>query len=135
MSVIEQDASRIITLEKKVKEYFESESTEVIIEFQEKNGKMKLNLITINPKHDQSFLFHSTLGIDKVDAMVKMWDYVKDYKAKENSYTIQWKVMGMKELQTSYFSAKNIYEALDKLNYGRDMSTLMVFSIVLNPVS
>jgi len=28
-----------------------------------------------------------------------------------------------------------MYEALDKLYFGRDMNTITVFSVVLNPVS
>jgi hypothetical protein len=64
-----------------------------------------------------------------------MWDYVQSYKAKENSYTIQWVADGAQELNTSYFRAGNILEALEKLYYGRDRNTLTVFSVVLNPVS
>jgi hypothetical protein len=42
---------------------------------------------------------------------------------------------GMNELQTSYFRAKNMYDAMDKLYNGRDINNLTVFSIVLNPVA
>jgi hypothetical protein len=96
---------------------------------------VKLDLITINPRHSQSFLFHSEKAADKVDALRKMLDYVKNYKEKENSYTIQWVARGEHELHTSYFRAGNILEALEKLYYGRDRNTITVFSVVLNPVS
>jgi hypothetical protein len=107
----------------------------VIFEFVSLDNNVRLDLITINPRHQQSFLFHQELGVDKVDAAQKMLDYVKSYKEKENSYTIQWMRRGDRELQTSYFRANNVYAALDKLNYGRDMNTITVYSVVLNAVS
>jgi hypothetical protein len=64
-----------------------------------------------------------------------MLDYVKSYREKESPYTIQWTIKGEKELHTSYFRASNVYEALDKLYYGRDMNNITVFSVVLNPIT
>jgi len=64
-----------------------------------------------------------------------MLHYVQRYKEKENSYTIQWVAKGDTELHTSYFKASNILNALQKLYYGRDMNTITVFSVVLNPIS
>ncbi|MEM6831044.1 MAG: hypothetical protein AAF551_11070, partial [Bacteroidota bacterium] len=87
------------------------------------------------PRHNQSFLFKTITGFDKTEVLHKMLDYVRTHKDKENSFTIQWMVKGMPELQTSYFRAKNIYDALDKLYYGRDINQITVFSVVLNPVA
>jgi carbamoylphosphate synthase large subunit len=98
-------------------------------------GKVRLNLITVNQRHTQSFLFHSEVGIDKIDALQKMLAYAQTYKEKENSYTIQWTAKESRDLQTSYFRARNVYEALDKLYYGRDINAITVFSVVLNPVA
>lgn len=109
--------------------------TELIFEFFPYEGKIKLDLITINPRHNQSFLFRSETGYDKVDALKKMLDYVQNYRDKESSFTIQWISKSMHELQTSYFRAKNIHDALDKLTYGRDINTITVFSVVLNPIT
>jgi hypothetical protein len=50
----------------------------------------KLYLITLNPRHNQSFLFHSTEGVDKLEALREMLDYVRTYKERTSSYTIQW---------------------------------------------
>ncbi len=108
---------------------------ELVFEYATHEGKAKLDLITINPRHSQSFLFRSEVGHDKVDALKKMLDYVHNYRDKEGSYTVQWMVKGLGELETSYFRAKNIYDALDKLYYGRDMNTITVFSVVLNPIA
>lgn len=107
----------------------------LIFEYHNKDQKVKLDLITVNPRHNQSFLFHSVIGYDKVDALNKMQEYVRTYKEKESPYTIQWRARADSELHTSYFSAKNIADALDKLYYGRDMNTITVFSVILNPVS
>jgi len=99
------------------------------------DGKIKIDLITINPRHNQSFLFRSEEGLDRIDAINKLFNYVKSYKEKESSYTVQWSVRGDKELHTSYFYGTNIYDALDKLYYGRDMNTINVYSVNLNPIT
>lgn len=122
-------------IQQEIKSYLGVRTADLVFEFSVQEGKTKLDLITINPKHNQAFLFHSQTGIDKLDALKKMLLYVQDYKEKELSYTIQWVAKGDKELHTSYFRASNVMDALQKLYYGRDMNTLTVFSVVLNPVS
>lgn len=129
---IHVEAARI---QKDIKSYLGLRSNALIFEYSQIDGKIKLDLITINPRHNQSFLFHSVNGSDKIDALNKMLDYVQNYKEKESSYTIQWIAKGDKELHTSYFRASGVYDALDKLYYGRDMNTITVFSVVLNPVA
>jgi len=131
-SEIHVEAARI---QQEIKNYLGVKTSDLVFEFSNQEGKTKLDLITINPRHNQAFLFHSATGTDKLDALRKIWDYVKNYKEKELSYTIQWVVKGDKELHTSYFRAGNVMDALQKLYYGRDMNTITVFSIVLNPVS
>ncbi len=122
-------------IQKEIKGHLGLRTNALIFEYSTVDGKIKLDLITINPKHNQSFLFHSVMGFDKVDALKKMLEYVEHYKEKDSSYTIQWIAKGDKELHTSYFRASNIYDVLDKLYYGRDMNTITVFSVVLNPVA
>lgn len=122
-------------VQQQIKDYLGLRTSDLVFEFSNVEGKAKLDLITINPRHNQSFLFHSETGSDKVDALRKMWDYVQNYKEKENSYTIQWVTKSDSELHTSYFRAGNILEALEKLYYGRDRNTITVFSVVLNPVA
>jgi len=126
------EAARI---QQEVKNYLGLRTSDLVFEYSSLDGKVKLDLITINPRHNQAFLFHSETGTDKLDALRKMLDYVQNYKEKENSYTIQWVAKNDKELHTSYFKASNIMDALQKLYYGRDMNTITVFSVVLNPVS
>jgi carbamoylphosphate synthase large subunit len=126
------EAARV---QQQIKEYLGLRTSDLMFEYSLIDGKTKLDLITINPRHNQSFLFHSATGADKVDALKKMWDYVQNYKEKENSYTIQWVTKSDNELHTSYFRASNILDALEKLYYGRDRNTITVFSVVLNPIS
>lgn len=132
-----EDLIEIAALQKEIGSYIGGLGPEsIVFEFSSKeNGKMNLDLITVNPRHAQSFLFHSAEGYDKVDALRKMLDYVKNYKERESSFTIQWSLRGDSELHTSYFRARNIFEALDKLSYGRDMNSIIVYSAVLNPIS
>jgi hypothetical protein len=122
-------------IQREIKSFLNLRSSELIFEYSTFEGKTKLDLITINPRHNQSFLFHSELGYDKIDALKKMQEYVKNYREQESSYTIQWIAKGEKELHTSYFRAKDVLDCLDKLYYGRDRNTITVFSVVLNPVS
>jgi hypothetical protein len=132
LSEMHVEAARI---QQEIKDYLGLRTADLVFEYSAVEGKVKLDLITINPRHNQAFLFHSETASDKVEALKKMLLYVQSYKEKENSYTIQWVVKGGKELHTSYFKAGNIMDALQKLYYGRDMNTITVFSVVLNPIS
>jgi hypothetical protein len=101
----------------------------------EGDDKTILRLITVNPRHKQSFLFHQETGFGEMDVLHKMLDYVKTHKHSKDSYTIQWSLKDGKELHTSYFRGKNIYEVLDKFYYGKDITSTIIFSISLNPIS
>jgi hypothetical protein len=70
-----------------------------------------------------------------LEALRVMLDYVRTYKERTSSYTVQWSAKGENVLNTSYFRAKNILEALDKLFYDRDPNSITVFSVILNPIS
>jgi hypothetical protein len=135
--MVAEDHVRIAEIQKEIESYLGGlDSNSIIFEFRElKDGLLDLDLITVNPRHRQSFLFHSTEGRSKVEVLEAMLDYVKNYKDKESSYTIQWSLKGEGELHTSYFRSKNILEAIDKLYYGRDMNSVTIFSVVLNPIS
>ena len=71
------EAARI---QQQIKDYLGLRTSDLIFEFSIHEGKAKLDLITINPRHNQSFLFHSETGSDKVDSLRKMWSYVQNYK-------------------------------------------------------
>jgi hypothetical protein len=103
--------------------------------FKEIEGVVCLDLVTNNPRHQQSFLFHSVKAIDKNEAMQKMLNYIQINFRKEDSYTLQWAKTGTPSLHTSYFRANNIYDVLDKFYFERDINAYRIYSISLNPIS
>lgn len=125
----------IAQLQKQIEEHIGPEPHSIVFNYQDNNGKMVLDIITVNARHNQSFLFHSVEGYDKIDALKKMYAYVQNYKDAENSYTIQWTLKGEGDLHTSYFRANNIISAIDKLHFDRDPNSITIFSVVLNPVA
>ena len=129
------DEFDIARLEREIRQYLGLDATQLQFDFRELDGLVRLDLITVNPRHQQSFLFRFETGRDQVECLEKMLAYVRSYRDTESSYTLQWRARGDRELQTSYFRAHNVYEALDKLYFGRDLNTITVFSVVLNPSS
>lgn len=96
---------------------------------------VRLELITVNPKHDQSFLYHSTEAPSKEEALRRMSDYVIKNNQAKNSFTVQWTQKGIGELHTSYFRARDIYEVLEKFYHGQEKGDFTIFSITLNPIA
>ncbi len=133
--VKKEDDIEISRLQQNIESYLGLTTDSLVFDYQEAASGISLNLITVNAKHEQSFLFHSEEGFTKQDVLLKMLDYVKTYKEKFSSYTIQWCLKDDSELHTSYFRAKNIMDTLEKLHYGRDAGSLIVFSVVLNPIA
>ena len=129
------DEYEVARLEREIRQYLGLEPAQLQFEFRELEGQTRLDLVTVNPRHQQSFLFRFETGRDETECLQKMLDYVKRFRETESSYTLQWRSRGEKELQTSYFRAHNVYEALDKLYFGRDLNAITVFSVVLNPSS
>ena len=125
----------LANIQNEIESYIGLGENSVIFDYSSNNKLVSLHVITVNPRHNQSFLFHKEEGIDKIDALKKMLDYVKNYKDKESSYTIQWSTIKEDQLHTSYFSAKNVLGALDKLFYDRDPNSITIFSLNLNPIS
>ncbi len=132
---IDRQNLEIAKIQKEIENYLSLGSTQMIFDYQENNNVLRLDVITVNPRHHQSFLFHSVEAYDKIDALNKVLEYVQNHRDKKNSYTLQWSVKGAEELHTSYFRAKDIPEAIDKLHYGRDPNAITIFSAVLNPIA
>lgn len=125
----------IARFQQEIEDYIGLGPGSIIFDYSTANTQTELRVITVNPRHRQSFLFHETTARDKVEALKLMVEYVKNYKEKESSYTIQWRIKGEDHLNTSYFSAKNVMGALDKLFFGRDPNSITIFSIILNPMT
>ena len=127
------EAARI---QQQIEQHLGLTQSQLLFEFRQLDGQTRLDLITVNPRHAQSFLFRYELGHDRLDCLRRMLAYVQRFRDSESAYTVQWRARGDRgELQTSYFRARNVYEALDKLYFGRDLNTITVFSVVLNPSS
>lgn len=129
------DEFELARLQRDIQQHLGLTTEQLQFEFRELEGQTRLDLITVNPRHQQRFLLRFETGRDKAECLGKMLTYVRGYRDTESSYTLQWRARGEKELQTSYFRAHNVYEALDKLYFGRDLNTVTVFSVVLNPSS
>ena len=125
----------IANLQAEIGQYIGLGQNSLVFSFEEGARNVMLRLIAANPRHNQSFLFHTVEGSSKVEALKIMLEYVKNYKEAESSYTIQWSIKGENALHTSYFRAKNILGALDKLYFERDPNSITVFSVMLNPIS
>ena len=131
----EKQNLEIARMQKEIESYLNLGSTSIIFEYHDQGNGYRLNVVTINPVHKQSFLFYSSVQESKLETLREVLNYVKTYKEKNNSYTIQWALKEQSELQTSYFRAKDIIEAIDKLHFGRDPNSVTIYSVILNPVS
>jgi len=120
-------------IENEIKLYFGAHQVE-FVENQE-DGVIDMALVTISPQHGQKFLFHKSKGAYRQQALEDLLEYIKEHKAKESVYTIQWQAFNETDFHTSYFSAPNIQSALDKFFFGRDIHCITVFSVSLNPIS
>ena len=120
-------------IENEIKGYFGSHQIEFIEENLE--GIIEIALVTTSIHHGVKFLFHKSRGAYRQQALEALLDYIIEHKSKECVYTIQWRASNDKELHTSYFSAPNIQTALDKFFFGRDLHSITVFSVSLNPIS
>src|SRR5687768_7242784 len=67
----------VARLQKIIQDHLGLSSDNVIFEYSQTDRGVKLDLVTVNPRHNQSFLFKTTYGIDKQDALHRMVDYVK----------------------------------------------------------
>jgi len=122
-------------LQQTIQEHLGIAEGNLVFDYTTEGNTTTVNLITVNTRHNQSFLFHSEKGVDKLDALKKLYEYVREFRARDNSYTIQWTAKGEEGLHTSYFRAASVYDALDKLYFGRDLNALTVYSVVMNPVT
>tara|TARA_Y100000739_G_C20575164_1_gene449868 strand:+ start:333 stop:725 length:393 start_codon:yes stop_codon:yes gene_type:complete len=127
------DSENTGRIENEIREYFGTHQVEFIEEKIE--GVVEIALVTTSSHHGQKFLFHKSRGAYRQQALESLLDYIREHKAKECVFTIQWRALKDKELNTSYFSAPNIQAALDKFFFGRDLHSITVFSVSLNPLS
>ena len=126
---------RIEEIQVKIREKLGIKKNNISFEFHQMPNYVDLDLMTTSPIHKQSFLLHSSEGRDKIEALELMLKYVNNQLYIEDSYTIQWKLVGSDKIHQSYFRAKNIMDALDKFYFGRSVNSVITYSVQLNPIS
>ena len=103
--------------------------------------KMKLNLVTYNPKHKSFFNLHTIHAKTKVECLENMYNHIYNLKktlAQKNSpylnYTIEWYNPKNSKVETSSFYGETIQEVIKKFYYGKTQdTTTTIYSIKLNP--
>ena len=61
----------------------------LVFSYKAVNDVTQLDIITFNPRHDQSFLFHSVKGLDKLEAASKLLEYVPGQQSGENLVSLK----------------------------------------------
>jgi hypothetical protein len=133
--MVKKSKDELSDLQTQIARYISIGKENLTFKSERKKGKYYLQLITFNPIHAQSFLFHAISADSVLEAHRQMLKYVKFHKEEECSYTIQWSIIGENKLHTSYFRSSNILGALEKLYFKRDPNSITVFSVMLNPIS
>ena len=126
---------RVSQIENKIARSLSIKLDQLVFEYHEMPNYVDLDLFTINEVHKQQFFFHSTEGRDKIEALELMLKYSNNKLFIEDSFTIQWKVKGDTKIHQSHFRAINMMDALDKFYFGRSISSIVIYSIVLNPIA
>ena len=135
MKVKDTPQVKLAELQKKIQYLLNIDPANLIFEYRKTSTGYELVVSTINPVHRQSFLFHKTVGKTKTEAIEKMMEYVRTDQKVENSFTIQWSLIKKDELHTSYVRAENILNAIEKIMYGRDRNSIIIFSASLNSIA
>ncbi|MCU0327404.1 MAG: hypothetical protein MUE53_00265 [Chitinophagales bacterium] len=104
-------------------------------EFFEKGNIVELNLYTKNPLHQNTFLFHSLIAVNKQEALEKMLGYIQTNFNLELVYTIEWAEASSSQRFKSFFRGRNIVEIIDKFFYNRQVNSYTIYQIVLNPIA
>jgi hypothetical protein len=133
--MISNVTTRVDEIQKKISNCLGLNENQIVFEFNKMPNYVDLDLFTINAIHKQQFFFHSTEGRDEIEALELMLKYVKNQLIIDDSFTIQWKLKGSTEIHQSYFRGKNMMDALDKFYFGRSVSSITIYSIVLNPLA
>jgi len=126
---------RVSQIENKIANSLSIKLDQLVFEYHEMPNYVDLDLFTINEVHKQQFFFHSTEGRDKIEALELMLKYSNNKLFIEDSFTIQWKVKGDTKIHQSHFRAINMMDALDKFYFGRSINSIVIYSIVLNPIA
>lgn len=95
----------------------------------------EVRAMTLNPKTNESFLMFKATGITQEKALENILDYVKNHRVTYYSHTILWSNKRDNKMNTSYFYAKDAFEALTKFYHGKNREDYNVFEVKMNPIS
>ena len=98
---------------------------------------LTLDLITFNPEHKNYFLLHSICKEAEdnhsntyVEILNKMIEYIKEKQKTNFNYTIEWNYKDTNEsIKNSYFSGQDMTQILNKFFYGKDISSIVIYTI------
>lgn len=95
----------------------------------------EVRAMTFNPKTNESFLMFKATGVSEIKALENILDYVKNHRVTYYSHTILWSNKRDNMMNTSYFYAKDAFEALSKFYHGKNREDYNVFEVKMNPLS
>jgi len=98
------------------------------------DGSITLDLFTFNKRNNSVFLLNQTDGRNSVEALDKMYFYLRDLKRDKAPYTVTWKKIGDGGEHKSYFWEKCKGDVHDKFFYNK-FEDDYEFKIELRPLS
>ena len=101
-------------------------------------GGITLELYTYNPIHTDTHYLHTTKGLNPVDCLNQMVNYLDEYslyKKEKNSYTLTWrKKDDDKNVENvSYYYLPSEEVVRKKFLTSKDVSEYIIISVKLNP--
>lgn len=128
--------SRQFKLEEQIRELVNKDNkSEVKFIYTKDNDKWTVNVFTVNPSNDETFLMKTepSNGPDFELALERVLDYVVKHKKDSNSYTVEWTKKGENGYNTSYFYCTSMYDVLHKFYEGKsNPDKYTIFCIKLN---
>jgi hypothetical protein len=119
-------------LENKIRELiFDDNKNSTHFEYDEvEDGRKNIKLITLNRKTGATFLLTESTKNNEIDALIDIHDFltVNDFA---HTFTIKWYTKGVPSDRpnTSKFTGRTMYEALDKFYFGKNRNSLIIYSI------
>ena len=74
------DEFEVADLPHEIEQYLDLEPARLRFGFRRLDGQIRLDLVVVNSRQQQSFLFRYETGHDKADCLRKMRDYVRSYR-------------------------------------------------------
>jgi hypothetical protein len=94
------------------------------------NGTINVKLITLNRKTGATFLLTESTKTTANEALIAIHEFLT-LKNLAHIFTIKWYTKGVPSDRpnTSKFTGRTMYEALDKFYFGKNRNSLIIYSI------